>query len=53
MAKAQLSYQKIGGHRYTHYVALFLHKMNIRHPGQLKKNKILGAVLELPAEQHC
>ena len=28
-------------------------EMNIRHPGQLKKNKILGAVLELPAKQHC
>ena len=28
-------------------------KINIRHPGQLKKIKILGAVLELPAKQHC
>jgi hypothetical protein len=25
------------------------HKINIRHPGQLKKMKILGAVLELPS----
>jgi hypothetical protein len=27
--------------------------MNIRHPGQLKKIEILGAILELPAKQHC
>jgi hypothetical protein len=27
--------------------------MNIWHPGQLKKIKILGAALELPAKQHC
>jgi hypothetical protein len=25
------------------------HKINIRHPGQLKKMKILGAVLEQPS----
>ena len=29
------------------------YKTNIRHPLQLKKIKILGAVLELPAKQHC
>ena len=29
------------------------HKMNIRHLWQLKKIKILGALLELPAKQHC
>ena len=28
-------------------------KINIQHPGQLKKRKIMGAVLELPAKQHC
>jgi hypothetical protein len=27
-------------------------KMKIGHPWQLKKIKILGAVLELPAKQH-
>ena len=27
--------------------------MNNRHPWQLKKIEILGAVLELPAKQHC
>ena len=27
--------------------------MNIRHQGQLKKLKFKGAVLELPAKQHC
>ena len=27
--------------------------MNNRHPWPLKKSKILGAVLELPATQHC
>ena len=28
-------------------------QMNNRHPWQLKRIKILGAVLELPAKQHC
>ena len=32
---------------------LFSHKMNNRHPLQLKKIKILGALWELPAKQHC
>jgi hypothetical protein len=28
--------------------------MNIRHPGQLEKIEIhMGAVLKLPAKQHC
>ena len=27
--------------------------MNYPHPWQLKKIKILGAVVELPAKQHC
>jgi hypothetical protein len=27
--------------------------MNYWHPWQLKKIKILGAVLQLPAKQHC
>ena len=31
----------------------FSPQMNNRHPWQLKKIKILGAVLELPAKQHC
>ena len=29
------------------------HKMYNRHPLQLKKISILGAILELPAKQHC
>ena len=36
-----------------HGSQLFSHKMNNWHPLQLKKIKILGAVLELPAKQHC
>ena len=28
-------------------------KINIQHPGQYKKMKILGAILELPTKQHC
>ena len=31
----------------------FQNKMTVWHPWQLKKIKILGAVLELPAKQHC
>ena len=34
-------------------VAMNLHKMNNWHPWQLKKIKIPGAVLKLPAIQHC
>ena len=41
--------QKIGGRRSQWNSA----QMNNRHPWQLKKIKILGAVLELPAKQHC
>ena len=33
-------------------IGLKAHCLN-RHPRQLKKIKILGAVLELPAKQHC
>jgi hypothetical protein len=28
-------------------------KMKVWHPWQLKKIKTFGAVLELPAKQHC
>jgi hypothetical protein len=28
-------------------------QLNNRHPWQLKKIKILGAILELPTKQHC
>ena len=37
----------------THGSQWFSHKMNDWHPLQLKKLKILGAVLELPAKQQC
>ena len=40
--------QLFWGHRYQ----WISHKMDIRHPWQLKI-KILGAVLALPAKQHC
>ena len=41
--------QKIGGRRSQWNSD----QMNNRHPWQLKKSKSWGAVLELPAKQHC
>ena len=37
----------------AHWTQWISHKMYNRHPLQLQKIKIQGAVLELPAKQHC